>query len=153
MSAIHAAASLTANPLMVITRLLLGLFLVWLGVTKLVPGWNNLESDSLVLLSTFTQGKIDPQVGMYVLGGLQVITGLALCVIPALRWSFVLLWVLLAMYVTLAVVHAPELLDNGLPTPLAHLIIRNFLIVLAALSIAAHTIKVSAPTAHKESKK
>ena len=147
MSAIHSFASATANPLLVITRLLLGLFLVWLGVTKLVPGWNAFDGDSTLLMSAFTGGKIDGQVGMYVLGGLQVVTGLALCIVPAIEMSFLLLWILMGLYIAFGVLHASELIDNNRPTPLAQLIIRNCLLTLAALAVAAHTITMSAPKA------
>lgn len=147
MSALHAFASATANPLLVITRLLLGLFLVWLGVTKLVPGWNSYEGDALLLMSVFTGGKIDGQVGMYLLGGVQVITGLAMCIVPALEMSLLLLWILMGLYVALGVLHSSELLEKNFPTPLAQLIIRNCLLTMAALAVAAHTIHVTAPQA------
>ena len=147
MSALHAFASATANPLLVITRLLLGLFLVWLGVTKLIPDWNSHEVDAALLMSAFTGGKIDAQVGMYLLGGVQVVTGLALCIVPALELSFLLLWVLMGLYITLGVLHHSDLFVDYFPTPLAQLIIRNCLLTLAALAVAAYTIKVAAPKA------
>jgi hypothetical protein len=146
MSAIHALASATANPLIILTRLLLGLFFIWLGLTKVIPGWSIYESDSTLLIATFAEGKIDGLVGLYVLGGLQMVTGLALCIVPALELSFVLLWLLLGMYVALFVLHAASLhAGDGLPTPLAHLILRNGLLIMAGLAIAAHTIRVSQP--------
>ena len=148
MSAIHALASATANPLIILTRLLLGLFFIWLGLTKVIPGWSIYEGDSMVLMSTFSEGKIDGQVGLYVLGGMQILTGLALCIVPALELSFVLLWLLLGLYVALVVVHSASLRgSDGLPTALAHLVLRNGLLVMAGLAIAGHTIKVSQPKA------
>jgi len=152
MSAIHAFASASANPLLVVTRLLLGLFLVWLGVTKLVPGWGIHEGDATLLMSVFTGGKIDGQVGMYLLGGVQVITGLTLCIVPALKMSFIFLWILMGLYVALGVLHTSELVEKNFPTPLAQLIIRNCLLTLAALAVAAYTIKVAAPTAKPTAK-
>ena len=147
MSAIHAFASATANPLLVSTRLVLGLFFVWLGVTKLVPGWNSHEVDAALLMTAFTGGKIDAQVGMYLLGGVQVITGLAMCIVATLEFSFLLLWILMGLYVTLGVLHMSDLFVDNFPTPLAQLIIRNCLMTLAALAVAAYTIKVAAPKA------
>lgn len=148
MSAIHAFAAATANPLIIITRLVLGLFFIGLGLTKVIPGWNIYESDSVTLMTMFAEGKIDGQVGVYVLGGLQILTGLALCIIPALEFSFVLLWLLFALFVALVVLHHAALIsDNGVPTALAQVVLRNALLVLAALAIAAHTIKVSQPKA------
>ncbi len=148
MSAIHALASATANPLIIISRLVLGLFFIWLGLTKVIPGWNVYENDSLALIKMFAEGKIDAQVGMYILGGLQIITGLALCIIPALELSFVLLWLLLVLFVGLIVLHHEVLIGSDwVPTALAQIVLRNGLLVLAALAIAAHTIKVSQPKA------
>ena len=147
MSTIHAFASASANPLLVITRLLLGLFLVWLGVTKLVPGWSSHEGDAALLMTAFTGGIIDAQMGMYLLGGVQVITGLALCIVPALEMSFLLLWILMGLYVALGVLNISDLFDKSFPTPLAQLLIRNCLLTLSALAVAAYTIKVAAPKA------
>lgn len=148
MSAIHALASATANPLITVTRLLVGLFFIGLGLTKLVPGWSIYEGDSAVLAAIFAEGKADGQIGLYVLGGLQLMAGLALCIVPALHLSFILLWLLFAVYVTLGVLHHTSLYGSGhVPTAFAHLILRDGLLVLTALALAAHTIKVSQPQA------
>lgn len=144
MSAIDRIASATANPLLVLTRLLLGLFFVWLGLTKLVPGWNAFETEGAALLTAMAQGKFDGQIALYLIGGWQVIAGLALCVVPAIRLSLVLLFLLLALYGLLVAFSLPALHDsNGLPTAFAELTLRNALLTIAALAVAAHTIRVT----------
>ena len=36
--------SSSATPLLVLSRLLIGLFLIWIGLCKIIPGWNPLEA-------------------------------------------------------------------------------------------------------------
>ncbi len=146
MSPVHSLASVTANPLIVFTRLLLGLFFVWLGLTKLIPGWASFEGDAVALLGGLTHGTIDSQLALYVLGGVQVITGLTLCIVPAINLAVILLWLLLALYGALVVTQLPAMLDDKhLPTVFAQMILRNILLTIAALAVASHTIRVSAP--------
>ena len=149
MSAIDRFASATANPLLVASRLLLGLFLIWLGLTKLVPGWGNYDVDAVQTMQAFTYGKLDGQIGLYLIGGWQVLTGLAVCIIPALRLAIVLLWLLLALYVVLVAFHLPALFEDGLPTPFAAMTLRNALLTFVALAIASYSLKAAGPATKK----
>ena len=146
MSAIDRFASATANPLLVLTRLLIGLFLIWLGLTKIVPGWGSFDADATQLMGTLSMGKLDGQIGLYLLGGWQVLSGLALCIIPALRLAVVLLWLLLVLFVLVVVFHLPALYDGGVPTVFAGVVLRNVLLGLAGLAIASYSVKVAGPS-------
>lgn len=149
MSAIDSFASATANPLLVLTRLLIGLFLIWLGLTKIVPGWGHFDADAVQLMNTMTGGRLDGQVGLYLIGGWQVLTGLALCIIPALRLAVILLWLLLALFVVLVVFHLSAVYEGGAPTAFAGMMLRNFLLTLAGLAIASYSVKVAGPAQKK----
>ena len=144
MSVFDRFISASANPMLVTCRLLIGLFLVWIGLTKLIPGWNPLDSDSIAFLGTMTQGKLDGQIGLYLIGGWQIIAGLALCIVPALRLAVILLWLLIALYILVIVTHLPALLDaNHQPTLLASLTLRNALLTFAGAAIASWSVKLT----------
>jgi hypothetical protein len=144
MPAFDRFVSATANPMLVTTRLLIGLFLVWVGLAKLIPGWNPLDSDSVSFLGTVTQGKLDGQIGLYLIGGWQIIAGLALCIVPALRLAVILLWLLIALYIGIIAFHLPALLDaNHQPTLLASLTLRNALLTFAGAGIASWSVKLT----------
>jgi uncharacterized membrane protein YphA (DoxX/SURF4 family) len=144
MSAFDRAVAATAHPLLVLTRLLIGLFLIWVGLTKCVPGWNPLDSDSQAFLGAVVQGHVNPQIALWLIGGWQILTGLTLCIVPSLRLSIVLMWLLLVLYGLIIGFHVTELFDsNGLPTAFAGLALRNCLLTLAGLAIASYTVKVT----------
>jgi hypothetical protein len=146
MSAIDRFASATANPLLVLSRLVIGLFLVWLGLTKIIPGWAPFEGDAQLLMSTMTQGKLDGQIGIWLIGGWQVIAGLALCILPALRLAIILLWLQLALFGVVVAFHLSALHDgSGLPTLFAHMMLRNAVITFVGLAIASHSVMVFGP--------
>ena len=151
MSAIDRLASVTANPLLVLSRLVIGLFLVWLGLTKIIPGWAPFEADAQLLLSTMTQGKLDGQIGIWLIGGWQVIAGLALCILPALRLAIILLWLQLALFGVVVAFHLNSLHDgSGVPTPFANMMLRNAVITLVGLAIASHSVMVFGPAKAKK---
>ena len=153
MSAIDRFASATANPLLVLSRLLIGLFLVWLGLTKIIPGWAPFEGDAQLLLSTMTQGKLDGQIGIWLIGGWQVLAGLALCIVPALRLAIILLWLQLALLGVVVYFHLGALHDgSGLPTLFAHMMLRNTVITFVGLAIASHSVMVFGPAQAKPRK-
>jgi hypothetical protein len=147
MSAFDRLVSVTANPMLVACRLLIGLFLVWIGLTKLIPGWNPLDAESIAFLGTVAQGKLDGQIGIYLVGGWQILAGLALCIVPALRLAVILLWLLLVLYAVIIVFHLPALFAvDHQPTLLASLALRNALLTLAGAAIASWSVKLTPQT-------
>ncbi len=150
MSIFRPLASATANPLLVLTRLLIGLFLIWLGLTKVVPGWGHFDADATALVQALALDHIDGRIGLYVIGGLQILTGAALCVVPALELAVALLWLLLALYLLVVVFHLPALRDaNGLPTLFAGSMLRNALLTIAGLAVASYSVKFAPPPQRK----
>lgn len=144
MSAFDRAVAATAHPLLVLTRLLIGLFLVWIGLAKCIPGWNPLDGEAQALLGSVTQGHLDPQIALWLIGGWQILTGLTLCIVPSLRLSIVLMWLLLVLYGLVIGFHVTELIDaKGQPTAFAGLALRNCLLTLAGLGIASYAIKMT----------
>jgi len=149
MAAIDRFASATASPLLVLTRLLIGIFLVWLGLTKIIPGWAPFDADAVQLMNTLTGGKLDGQIALYLIGGWQIITGVALCIIPALRLAIILLWLLLGLFLMLVVFNLSAVYQSGAPTAFAGMLMRNFLLTLAGLAIASYSVKVAGPAKPK----
>lgn len=131
----------SANPLLTLSRLLIGLFLIWLGLTKCIPGWNPLEVDAQTLASALTQGKIDSTLLLYLIGGWQVLAGATLLLIKTARLAIVLLWLLIMVYGILFFFQFAALHDGNQPTLLASLVIRNALLTLAAIAITSRGVK------------
>jgi hypothetical protein len=76
------AASLAA-PLAAVATWAIALFILFLGVIKLIPSDGASESASAALLRLSTGGVIDAPWGVYLIGGLQVAIGLGLLVPPS----------------------------------------------------------------------
>ncbi len=132
---------ISANPLMTLSRLLIGLFLIWLGLCKCVPGWNPLDTDTSLLVAAFTHGKVDPTIFLYLIGGWQVLAGVTLLLVMTARFSIVLLWLLVVVYGLLAFFQFPALHEEGQPTMVASMGLRNALLTLAAIAIASRGVK------------
>ena len=132
----------SASTALLLVRFLLALFFIWLGLTKCVPGWNPLDTEVQTMLTAMTQGKVDGSVLIYVIGGAQILAGLLLLVPGTLRFAVILLGLLLATYIAMAVFHLPDLHDGkGLPTLFATIVLRNALLTLAAIAVAARAVK------------
>lgn len=133
----------SANPLLTVSRLLIGAFLIWIGLTKCIAGWNPLETETQLLLSALTQDKIDSKILLYAIGGWQVIAGATLLLIPTARLAIVLLWVLMVLYCVLFFYQFSALHLDGQPTQLASMMVRNALLTLATIAIASRGVKDS----------
>ncbi len=131
----------SANPLLALSRLSIGLFLIWIGLCKIVPGWNPLEAESQVLLSALTHGKIDSTLLFYIIGGWQVLAGALLLLVRTARPAILMLWLLVVLYGMLACFEFPALHVDGQPTLVASIALRNALLTLAAIAIASRGVK------------
>jgi hypothetical protein len=122
-----------------LTRLSLVAALVWLGLTKCVPAWNPAQADAEHLVSLLTAMKIDPAIGLIIIGVLQALAGLCLMMRRTAAAGVLLFALLLGLGITLAVMHLTQLVgpSGWVPNQQGLSLLKGLVLHLVGLTFAA----------------
>jgi len=124
-----------------VLRVALGAVFVAFGVIKLVPGMSPLESLVEATWGVLTFGLVGGQLALILTAVLETLAGLALISGVFARYGLVLLAVAFVGILSPLVFFPGELFVDGGPTLLGQYVLKNVVLIAAALVVASRVLR------------